>query len=440
MSGKDDNAHGSWEKQAVAQVVDLCLPCSPYVPMLMDSVKLYGGGPGAPLARFMDGDAEQLGCNATLGSTFWQSITYTNLGDKMCKWPLTRVALALCNLQTDRKEDCIAKLLTSGDVKRLTSKAGLSESKQLEGMLKEAMDILEAVVNANAHGKVRDQLMKPMGQLFVRGTLECAGKPMTSGRGKAIPHVEMKQMFMEDMSEAAGTSIKYKDWHANESDAQVGPEHDHETPAEAHAFASMTDHSNPEWIAKQRKFEVGQLVQQRNVGGKILIITSIDTNGVKLQMVGSYSAEVFEAVVKLQELFGGFLVTKSEPPIKLEVSQMAIKLAQRTVKKAMIWQALADAYAKAVHKPASSNICFWKRPNEVRTNSKSINANALCLVPFVPLANINSTVVKPFTQGYNVVSFGKHYDSDGPGVEFYAFSPSPNSKAQHDESWMIAYW
>ena len=328
MSGKHDNTPGIWEKEAVAQVVDLCLPCSTYVQVLMDFVKLYGGGPGAPLVRFMDGVAKQFGCNATLGSSFWHCITYTNLGNKMCKRPLIRVALALCNLQTDQKEDGIAKLLTPGDVKRLTSKVGLSQSKQLECMLKEAMDILEAVVKANANGKVRDQFMKPMGQLFVRGALKCAGKPMTSGNGKAITDVGMKQMFMEDMSEAAGTIIKYKDWNANATEAQVDPEHDHETQAVTHGFASIADHSNPEWIAKQGNFVVGQVVQQKNVAGKAFKIISIDTNGVQLQMVGSYSGEVFESAVKLQDLLDGFTQFKGQLPEKLSVNQMASKVAQ----------------------------------------------------------------------------------------------------------------
>jgi hypothetical protein len=435
MKGKHDNGPDKWEKEAIAHVVDLCLPCSPYVKVLMDFVKLYGGGQGAPLVRFMDGVAKQFGCNATLGSSFWHAITYTILGGQSgtCKRPLTRVALALCNLQTDQKEDGIAKLLSTGDVRKLTSKGGLAQTNQLECMLKEAMEILEPVVKAS--GKVRDQFMKPMGQLFVRGALLCVGKPGKPVKGKVITNVELKQMFMEDMSEVAGTIIKYKDWSSDDvaTDAQVDPEHDHEA-----LTTSLADHSNPEWIAKQYNFVVGKLVQEKTAIGKAFKITSIDTNGVHLQLVGSYSEEVFEPVVKLQELIAGFKLATFHLPEKLAVEQMTINSVHKTAVRAMIWQALADAHAKAVQKPASSKICFWGTPKQVRTTSNSINANALCLVPFVPISGINAADGKPTPP--STVSFGKHDVKQGPAVEFYAGAPQCNVKPIWGENWVIAYW
>ena len=38
----------------------------------------------------------------------------------------------------------------------------------------------------------------------------------------------------------------------------------------------------------------------------------------------------------------------------------------RTAVRALIWQALADAYATAVQEPASPNICFWSNPRLAR--------------------------------------------------------------------------
>ena len=118
------------------------------------------------------------------------------------------------------------------------------------------------------------------------------------------------------------------------TDAQVDPEHDHE----AQAVTSLADHSNPEWIAKQHDFVVGKLVQEKCAIGKAFKITSIDTNGVQLQLVGSYSEEVFEPAVELQELIAGFKPFPSHPPEKLAVEQMTINSVHKTVVRAMIWQ------------------------------------------------------------------------------------------------------
>ena len=37
-----------WEKTALQSVQSGCMSCSVYAPTILDFVKLYGGGPGAP--------------------------------------------------------------------------------------------------------------------------------------------------------------------------------------------------------------------------------------------------------------------------------------------------------------------------------------------------------------------------------------------------------
>ena len=214
------------------------------------------------------------------------------------------------------------------------------------------------------------------------------------------------------------------------TDAQVDPEHDHE----AQAVASLTDHSQPDL----HDFVVGKLIQEKHALGRAFKITSIDTNGVQLQMVGSYSEEVFQPHVHAQTLINGFKPLTSHLPENLAVNQMTINSVHRTAVRAVIWQALADAYAEAVQEPASSNICFWSNPRQVRTNSKSINANALCLVPFVPIWSIQTADGKPTPP--STVSFGKHDVKQGPDVEFYAGAPTCFVKPIWGENWVIAYW
>ena len=60
-----------WEAAAVSFVEDLCAPCAGYAEHLLQFVRLYGGGPGAPHVRLMDNVAKTfMQCHVCLGSAF----------------------------------------------------------------------------------------------------------------------------------------------------------------------------------------------------------------------------------------------------------------------------------------------------------------------------------------------------------------------------------
>ena len=58
-------------------------------------------------------------------------------------YPLLRIALALCNLSTDKIEDGIGKLLTKADVTRLASKAQAHVARECEDALLKAKQIVK---------------------------------------------------------------------------------------------------------------------------------------------------------------------------------------------------------------------------------------------------------------------------------------------------------
>ena len=56
-----------WESMSIQNLEDLCIPCAPYAQTLLDFVKLYSGGQGAPHIHFMDNFAKKINCNVFRG-------------------------------------------------------------------------------------------------------------------------------------------------------------------------------------------------------------------------------------------------------------------------------------------------------------------------------------------------------------------------------------
>ena len=80
-----------------------------------------------------------------MGETFWTAITYTKFADKVNRYPLTRAALVLVNLTSDKIEDGIARLLKDTDVKSVASAKNKETVAESEAVLVDAMHIDKAM-------------------------------------------------------------------------------------------------------------------------------------------------------------------------------------------------------------------------------------------------------------------------------------------------------
>jgi len=443
------NADGSkpvsskWEEAAIASLVDLCVPCSSYAAVLKDFVKNYGGGSGAPLVRFMDTVAKQFQCNVSLGETFWHAVTYASLGDKLNSMPLTRVALLLCNLSSDKVEDGIAKRLIPKDITKLTGKKYKAEVEDLESTLKHAMLISDAIVKPS--GKSKDEFMQPLGQIFVRGGLLLTEKGMRGSDGKPFSLPQIKQMYLDDIGNKAGTALRYKDWDTaavEEKPIEQKAPDDANSNAKSNVMPNLEDLSNPMWIAKQNGFEVGQRVAQKaGKKGKTFQIMSIGST-VSLKLVGSLTNESFEGDIELSELLNEWSQDRTSLPEKSVVQQqMSASQVQTTFSKTLLWQALAEAHTKSLKefKKGLEKICFWHKPDQLRTNSSSVHAKELCFFPMAPFSSISNSGC-----GTNSACLGKHNATPGDCDDFVVNRPQPTKlKADGsvpDASWVIAFW
>ena len=415
----DDNGftenNKDWEALAVNFVEDLCVPCGPYAKHLLHFVKLYGGGPGAPHIRLMDNVAKTFQCtHVCLGPTFWQAISTAVFYDKTNLHVLTRNALCMVNLTSSIKEDGIAKLITKNDISKLTSKLSVQRAANAEKSLQDGMQIVEALVRGTS--LTVDDFVQCIGKLFVRVGLWCTNNMKKGSEGKERSLDEIKGLFSQEVSAVAGGSVQLEGWTA-------GPVHvDDDGPglSNTQISASMSDHSNPVWIAKHNGFEVGALVCQRYVdlsAGNIFNIVDITAErAVKLKQACSFTGSPVEASIPLEELIAKWCPSSkaAQLPQKLPVSQARTGLGIDMMKGKLLEAICAvDSMTQL-----AQSLEFWKNPWQVRTGSAAIHAGALVLAPVVPLMQITT---KSSGNGLKIGSF----EVDGEAVDFFAV---PSSK------------
>ena len=144
----------NWEENALAVIHSMGAPSAAYAKTILEFVKAYAGGSGAPLIVLVDSIAKTFQCNATLGETYWKSVVTLTFPEKTTKHPLIRVGLVLTNLTSPRFQDGIAKLIEPKDVKSLATKTKEPEAAKVEGLLMDGLHIHHTLIKA---GQLREQ-------------------------------------------------------------------------------------------------------------------------------------------------------------------------------------------------------------------------------------------------------------------------------------------
>jgi hypothetical protein len=249
----------------------------------------------------MDSIGKAFNSNMSLGEQFWRGITYTEFADKNSMYPLLRVSLGLVNLTSDKHENMIAKCLIKTDVTKIASKLSIAKAKEAEQTLKDSFEIVDAL--ANSMGTARQDVLQPLGHMFVRVGLAVTDKGKVGPEGKDYTMKEIQYKFLEDIGKIVGNKVQFPKW-----DCASAPVHQPvgSTQTEATIATSLHDHNSATWIAKSKGFEVGKVVQERvtEESGKVYMkIISIDdaTSTVCLKQVVDYNQIVaaFEGKVTM---------------------------------------------------------------------------------------------------------------------------------------------
>jgi len=358
------------------------------------------------------------------------------MGDIICNRPLTRNALALCNFQTDQVVDGVAKLIRVSDMKKLSNdKSGLIES-----TLKQAWEIMQAV--HDKFEKPIEDYYPAIGKVFVRVCLHAMEKNKAN-EGREFTLDEIKQSYLADMSALVGTDIKYELWQSA-IEQEFGPPNLPQAVSSAAgqpALMTLDEQSAPGYIASQRGFSVGMPVHQKGLTplGKRhepCQIMSISEH-VQLSLIGQYNGATQTVDVPLREFFDKFEQYKGILPVKLVAAPMGALPAQAMFSKSCLFIALHDAFVKLTPSTFAAQLCFWQKPDQVRTTCQ-ILPGQLVLVPMAPLANIVCGVMSSHS-----ISLGKHKGDHDLPVNFSVVKPSPCKDAQGDfgdASWLVPFW
>jgi hypothetical protein len=171
--------------------------------------------------------------------------------------------------------------------------------------------------------------------------------------------------------------------------------------------ASLDDHSDPQWIAKQRGFEVGKTVSEKanneQSAEKMFAIFAI-ADKVQLQQVVSYSDKYLKIEVGLHEFLQKWQIPKAALPVQMKGEQQRPDCLEIDSQKALIFQAIMQIDSKP--SAAASSLVFWRKPDEIRT-SKLLPAHSLVLAPVVGIHGI-TTVSKALGNAIPMGKYGNH--------------------------------
>ena len=394
------------DAMALQSLTELCVPCAGWASIIQEFVKVYGGGQGAPQIRFMDTIRKSFNCDIVLGETFWSAITSTTFANKVCLYPLVRVAFALCNLSGSHQQDGIARTLVKSDVTKAASKASMKRADEAEQVLKHAEAIVESLKHQKAEASVsmpcvtakdlQVSLVQILGVCYVRVGLWLTNKGKSGWEAKDYTLDQIKALLLSDISKVAGFTVSYTEW----EEAPVAEDSAPSAPSagedpQAHTTATLENHSDPKWLAGRAGFKVDSVIYEKLNGQAASVencfkITDINTEGtVSMVQACSYHGAAVSGHVQLTELLTNWQTVKIELPIQLNVGSQRPAGIAIDATKARVYKALVEADRKSLT-DAAKTLVFWRKPDQVRTSVKEFAVGQLTVVPLTILTSIST--------------------------------------------------
>ena len=203
----------------ISNMKDRGIPSGQYADIILEFALEYGGNDGSEI-KFMHDVACHFGCSNVLGETFWTAVTKTVFADRTSMCPLLRVALCLCNLSAEQVQDGIGKLLVKSDVTKLASKAKEKTAQACEDALLRSKAIIAALSEQYQQFDETASL-EPLGKLFVRVGLYGTDKGHAGRENKKYGLQQIKQLFLDELTNIVGKEVKYAPWSAEEKKWQL---------------------------------------------------------------------------------------------------------------------------------------------------------------------------------------------------------------------------
>ena len=420
-----------WGRCGLAAVAGLP-PCTGYVTTLVEYVRLYGGGPGAPMVVYLDEFSKRYGENKRLGEDFIKGVAETVFSASR-RVPHLRTAFLAANLVSPKVVDGVAKLLVKSDVEKLKSKDLAATVDDSESELAEAWGIAERLWDSNICS--REGLYPVIGRFHCRVVLWLTAKGKLGFEGKEYKKLQdIRNVFAQELIAAlpAGQSVDHP-WFkgpavvaaSSSSSGQSGP-------------VTITQLQDVKWQATDAGWDIDKIYFEKNVGPSagIYRLKAILPDGIRLEeqsVTKESSLSITVPVDKFGKLwaeFKGLIQSKLEGIGGHMVSESNDLLTGSA--KANAFQVLYVAALK--HDPKES-LCYYINPAEVRTTCK-INKGGLTLVPCTTPDKITALKATAVVHVFVATLTG--------GNTFYLNEP-PKLRTMHKEEWrhanvVVPFW
>ena len=356
-------------------------PCTPYIDSIVEYVRLYGGGSGAPMVRYIDAFSKRFGENKRLGEDFFEAVTDVFFGPAR-RCPHIRTALMAGNLVSPKIVDGISKLLVKADVERVKSKDKAAVVDQTESMMSIAWSITDQLCTDGVMS--HDELHPVMGRFHTRAALWLVGKGKLGFEKKDYKTLdEILEAFVDDVAAVlpAGHVVEH-DWFKHRSAAPPVMSATAVVPKSG-GPVNMNDLGDVNWHAPEAGLIIGKVYFQKSVGPSagLYVLKKISDKGCELEEHSVTKPTTMQATIPIERFMTLWSEYKGSLQVQLQgycgsTVQSASRL-HLDRNKAVVLEGLFQA---AVKHDAINSLAFYINPNEVRVVEK-VAKGKLTLVP-----------------------------------------------------------
>lgn len=409
----------NWD-QCVQAAAASMPPCASYINTVGTYVRLYGGGNGAPMIKYLDEFSKAFGENRRLGEEFLRAVTDAAFPSLTTRYPHVRTALLATNLVSPKVVDGVARLLAKADVERLRAKSSIPLLDKVEGMMAHAWEVAAKVMVSQAVSTCKTYPV--LGRLHTRTILHITNKAKLGFEKLEFKSIEqIQQRFVEELMAAMpqGTTIpspwakpaaKSGGGGSTAASGQQPSSSSHAAPMVATPMVNTSQLSDPAWIAKEAGFVIGKPYYNKAPGSgkELYILDAIDSTGAVLRSHDDGLSTPRDIKVDLSILLKKWAMFAGELPTIIP----ADKVDERTMaasshfdierQKCIAFQALTDFETASSEK--LKQLAFMLNPAELRARVH-IPKGKLELAPATDFRCICSKAIP----GAPVVQIGTSY-------------------------------
>ena len=279
----------------------------------------------------LDRCGKKYGSNKTIGSELFGAVVDLHISDFEVI-TMTRIAVILANLTSDRVVDGISKLLVKSDVSRLTGPNCRNATLQLDAKLNKGYAMARTLYeNGNINIEDFDELVC---KFFTRCILHVCNKSKSGPEGVSYKDLqEVCSAFMTDATAMVGEGVVIDTsgtWKPTEAVASMPKQGG---PAKVSSMLTSDEQQDPTFVLESKGFKINQVVVEKGLGLShgMYALTEITPNDVKLDELTTFGPSrssvrmAHDAFIKNWLKYGGAV------PFSVPIVQTPCACGQRSV-------------------------------------------------------------------------------------------------------------